>query len=124
MKFNYVHNNINVFNLEKSIAFYQQALNLHEKIEEQILAEDGSFKIIYLEAENKTNLIELTWLKERIQPYNLGDNEFHMAFTVDDFEKAYALHKSMDCIIYENHEMNIYFIVDPDGYWIEILPEK
>lgn len=30
----------------------------------------------------------------------------------------------MGCIAFENHDMGIYFITDPDGYWLEILPEK
>jgi lactoylglutathione lyase len=25
---------------------------------------------------------------------------------------------------YENKEMGIYFIKEPDGYWLEIVPEK
>ena len=41
---------------------------------------------------------------------------------VDDFDKAYELHKEMGCICFENKEMGIYFINDPDNYWIEILP--
>jgi lactoylglutathione lyase len=30
----------------------------------------------------------------------------------------------MGCIVYENLDMGIYFITDPDGYWVEIIPEK
>lgn len=26
--------------------------------------------------------------------------------------------------VFENREMGVYFIEDPDGYWIEILPKK
>ncbi|MDR1781617.1 MAG: VOC family protein [Bacilli bacterium] len=124
MKFTYVHNNINVVNLDKSIAFYQKALNLKIDEDSTINAEDGSFKIIYLKPQAGTNLIELTWLRDFDRPYNLGDNEFHMAFVVDDFEEAKKLHQEMNCIVYENHDMGIYFIADPDGYWIEILPTK
>ena len=29
----------------------------------------------------------------------------------------------MGCICYENQAMGIYFISDPDGYWLEVLPE-
>lgn len=31
-------------------------------------------------------------------------------------------HKAMGCIAFENSAMGIYFIKDPDGYWIEIFP--
>ena len=66
--------------------------------------------------------LELTWLKDRTEPYNLGDNEVHLAFGTDDFDGAHARHAKMGCICYENAAMGIYFIVDPDGYWLEILP--
>ena len=58
------------------------------------------------------------------RPYNLGDNEIHLAFEVDDFDAAYTRHKEMGCICFENPKMGIYFISDPDGYWLEIVPVK
>jgi lactoylglutathione lyase len=30
----------------------------------------------------------------------------------------------MGCVCYENPAMGIYFIEDPDGYWIEIIPKR
>ena len=69
-------------------------------------------------------LLELTWMRDQKEPYNLGDEEFHLALTADDFDKAHALHEKMECICFENHDMGIYFINDPDGYWIEIIPAK
>ena len=58
------------------------------------------------------------------RPYNLGDNEIHLAFAVDDIDAALARHKKMNCVCYENTNMGVYFIEDPDGYWIEIIPQK
>ncbi|MEG0364964.1 MAG: VOC family protein [Erysipelotrichales bacterium] len=122
MQFTYIHNNINVLDLNKSINFYNKALNLIE--DSRIEAEDGSFIIVYLKPEVGSQLIELTWLKDWDRPYNLGDNEFHMAFEVDNYNEALAFHKEMDAVVYENNDMGIYFIADPDGYWIEVLPTK
>ena len=68
--------------------------------------------------------LELTWLKEWEGNYNLGDCEFHLAFETDDMEAAHKLHEEMECICFENKEMGIYFIEDPDGYWLEIVPAK
>ena len=62
--------------------------------------------------------------EKRTEPYNLGENEFHTAFSVSDMEGALKKHKEMDCVVYENPDMGIYFIVDPDGYWLEIVPEN
>lgn len=120
--FKAVHNNFNVLNLDKSIDFYQQALGLKEMRRKE--AADGSFIIVFLGNDLSEHLVELTWLADRKTPYNLGDNEFHLAFEAQDFEAAYKLHKQMGCICFENQAMGIYFISDPDGYWIEIIPAK
>ncbi|MEG1849194.1 MAG: lactoylglutathione lyase, partial [Oscillospiraceae bacterium] len=68
--------------------------------------------------------LELTWLRDRTDPYNLGDNEIHIAFKTDDMQQAHARHSAMGCICYENKAMGIYFINDPDGYWLEIVPTR
>ena len=122
MKFNFCHNNFNVLNLEKSIEFYEKTLGLKEVKREE--SQDGSFILVYLGDSITSHTLELTWLRDWDREYNLGDNEFHLALEVDDFDKAYNLHKELDCICYENKEMGIYFISDPDNYWIEILPKN
>lgn len=119
MKFKMVHENYNVKNLELSLEFYEKALGLKEKRRNP--AADGSFIIVYLGNEESDFELELTWLRDFDRPYNLGDCEFHLAFQTEDFQKAHALHEEMGCICYENKEMGIYFIADPDGYWLEIL---
>ncbi|MBP2662953.1 MAG: lactoylglutathione lyase [Firmicutes bacterium] len=120
MNFRFTHNNINVLNLEKSMAFYLEALQLTETRR----IEKPSFTIVYLGDGQTPHKLELTWIKERKEAYNLGENEFHLAFITSDFEKAYNHHKAMGCICYENKEMGIYFISDSDGYWLEVLPER
>ena len=122
MKFRFDHNNLNVRDLEKSLTFYHEALGLVET--RQIEPADKSFKLVFLGDGKTTHKLELTWLRERKESYNLGDNEFHLAMVVDDHDAAYRRHKAMGCICYENPTMGIYFIEDPDGYWVEILPEK
>ncbi|HIU63785.1 MAG TPA: VOC family protein [Candidatus Avacidaminococcus intestinavium] len=122
MKFKFAHNNFNVLDLAKSVEFYEKALGLKEKKRKE--AADGSFILIYLGDDVSNHLLELTWLRDRSEPYNLGENEFHLAFEVDDYEAAYKKHKTMGCICYENPAMGIYFINDPDNYWLEIVPAK
>lgn len=122
MKFTFNHNNINVLNLEKSIEFYEKALGLKEVRRKE--ASDGSFILVYMGDGSTTHSLELTWLRDRKEPYNLGENEFHLAFKVDDYQKAHSHHKEMGCIVYENEAMGIYFIVDPDGYWMEVIPTR
>ncbi|GHU61892.1 lactoylglutathione lyase [Clostridia bacterium] len=122
MKFKCVHSNINVADLDKSIDFYEKALNL--KVVRTHDAEDGRFRIVFLEGEGSSHQLELTWLADKEGPYNLGDNEIHLAFRADDYEAAYKRHKDLGVIVYENTDMGLYFIADPDGYWSEILPTR
>ena len=122
MQFTFAHNNFNVLDLDRSLAFYREALGLTET--RRINAEDGSFIIVYLGDGQTPHLLELTWLRGWNHPYNLGDNEFHLAFHVDDFAAAHHKHEQMGCICFENPAMGIYFISDPDGYWLEVIPGK
>lgn len=122
MKFKMVHNNINVIDLKRSLDFYREALGMREASRKE--AEDGSFILVYLESERADHQLELTWLRDRMEPYNLGDNENHLAFTADDFEGALKKHREMKAVCFENEAMGIYFIADPDGYWLEIMPER
>ena len=122
MKFKMIHENYNVYDLDRSLKFYDEALDLKEV--RRITAEDGSFIIVYLANEQSDFELELTWMRDMERPYNLGDCEFHLAFRTDDFEAAHAHHKEMGCICFENPSMGIYFIADPDNYWLEVVPKK
>ena len=117
-----IHHNHNVANLETSIAFYEKALGLHEK--RRKTAEDGSYIIVYMGAREDNFEIELTWLRDHPEHYDLGECEFHLAFGTDpeEFEAVHQFHQEMGCICFENPKMGIYFIEDPDGYWLEIVP--
>lgn len=118
----FAHFNFNVLNLEKSLKFYKDALGLLPVREKE--ASDGSFKLVYL-GDGKTDFqLELTWLRDRSKPYDLGECEFHLAFDTDCYEEFHQRHQEMGCIAFENPAMGIYFITDPDGYWIEIVPAK
>lgn len=122
MKFTFSHNNLNVLDLERSLKFYSEALGLVET--RRKAAADGSFTLVFLGDGATHHKLELTWLRDRKAKYDLGDNEIHLAFTTPDYAAALALHKRMGCVCFENEAMGIYFIEDPDGYWLEILPEK
>ena len=94
IKFN--HFNFNVLDLNKSLAFYKEALGLEPVREKD--ASDGSFKLVYLGDGVSDFTLELTWLKDRTEPYNLGECEFHLAFHVDDYEGIHKKHEEMGCI--------------------------
>ena len=122
MKFRMVHENYNVQDLDRSLAFYDKALGLKEV--RRNAAADGSFIIVFLQNECSDFQLELTWLRDHPEKYDIGEEEFHLAFKVDDFEAAHRFHEEMGCICFESHNMGIYFIQDPDGYWLEVIPER
>lgn len=120
MKFKMVHENYNISNLDASLKFYKEALGL-EEIKRK---ESDNFTIVYIGNKETDFQLELTHLKDHPEKYDLGECEFHLAFVTDEYEKAYQKHKEMGCICFENPSMGIYFIEDPDGYWLEIIPQK
>ena len=120
--FTFNHFNFNVKNLEDSLRFYDEALGLKPVREKE--AADGSYKIIFLGDGVTDFRLELTWLRDHPQAYDLGELEYHLALRAEDFDAAHEKHEKMGCICYENPKMGIYFITDPDGYWIEIVPVR
>jgi lactoylglutathione lyase len=121
IKAKFDHYNYNVLDLERSLAFYEKALGF--KVHRQQKAKDGSFLITYLTDNSSSFLLELTWLRDWEKPYELGDNEQHLCVRVTgDYDEIRRFHKENGWVCYENHDMGLYFIEDPDGYWIEILP--
>lgn len=120
--FRFNHFNFNVLDLQRSLTFYKEALGL-EPVREK-LASDGSFKIVFLGDGATDFQLELTYMTDRTTPYDLGEQEFHLAFVADDMEKAHEKHAALGCICFENPKMGIYFLEDPDGYWIEIIPPR
>ena len=122
MEFKFAHNNYNVFDLDRSVKFYGDALGLREV--RRFEAPDGAFKIVFLGDGTTGFELELTWLRDRTEPYDLGEGEYHLAFVTGDLEKARQKHGEMGCICFENHDLGIYFISDPDGYWLEIVPDR
>lgn len=123
IKARFDHFNINVLDLQRSIAFYEKALGLKEHHRKE--ASDGSFILVYLADDQENFLLELTWLRDWQEAYELGDNESHLCFRVaGDYDAVRAYHKEMGCVCFENEAMGLYFINDPDDYWIEVLPMK
>lgn len=120
-KFN--HYNINVFDLEKSLEFYKKALGFTEM--HRMEAPDGSFILVFMGDGQSDFMFEITWLRDWEKPYEQGDNENHLCISVsEDYEKVREFHRENGWICYENPHMGIYFINDPDDYWVEIIPER
>lgn len=127
MGFRFNHFNFNVTDLQKSLAFYEESLGLketHRLAGKRSADEGGNFEIVYLSDGASDFELELTCLENHPQKYDLGEVEFHLALETADYDTALAKHQKMGCVCLVNEEMGIYFIEDPDGYWIEIIPAK
>jgi lactoylglutathione lyase len=122
MKAKMIHENIHVLDLEASKEFYRTALGLDEV--RRFEPDDKSFALVYLANEASDFELELTWNEGRVEPYDNGGEDTHLAFEVPDIKAAHELHAAMGCIVYENMDMGIYFITDPDGCWLEIIGAK
>lgn len=116
------HFNFNVTNLDDSIKFYNKAFGLVE--DSRITADDGSYIIVYLTDKETSFKLELTWLRDHPQKYDLGESEFHLCLRVDNYDDVWKYHEEMGIICFVNDKMGLYFVEDPDGYWIEVLPKK
>lgn len=123
IKAQFDHCNVNVTDLKRSIEFYHKALGLKEV--DRKVADDGSFILAYLGDGVTPFRLELTWLRDHPQAYELGENESHLCLRVaGDYDAIREYHRQMGWVCFENHEMGLYFINDPDDYWIEVLPQN
>jgi len=121
MSYKFAHANINVTDMEASIKFYEEALGL--KVSFRFPGPD--FEIAFLCDEETAFQLELTYLNNHPQKYDLADNEIHIAFTTPDMAASLEKHRALGCVAMVNEAMGgLYFIEDPDGYWLEIIPQR
>jgi lactoylglutathione lyase len=123
MKFKLAHINFNVHDLDVSLKFYKEMFGMKEIRRRE--AEDGSFIIVFLEDEYNSDFkLELTWLRDHTEKYDLGEQEYHLAFHVEDYEKVKKEHQEKGLICYNTDGKPYHFVEDPDGYWLEFIPAK
>lgn len=115
------HFNFNVLDLERSLKFYDEALGLRPVRERRT----DSYRLVFLGDGETGFCLELTWLFDRKEPYDLGEQEFHLALMTDDIEASLQKHEAMGCVVQRPKVPGgFYFLEDPDGYWIEIIPVR
>lgn len=121
MVYRMLHSCIKVKELQPALDFYAKALHLYEKRRVHC----GRVTLVYLGDEaGSAHELELNYQPEhREAPYALGENSTHLAFAADDFAAALAEHRRLGCVVMESAANQIYFIRDPDGYIIEIMPK-
>jgi len=115
-----VHTSLHVKDLEKSIKFYEDALGFEKQMEMPM----PNAKLVFMGSKDGGAQVELTWLEEQgDKPYDIGEEEvIHLGFEVPNFEEVKAKHTKMGIICFDPDYMPPYFISDPDGYWLEMIP--
>ena len=121
MGFSFAHNCVKVLDLDRSLKFYKEALGLEPV--RWMRPSDEDIQLVFLSDGKTAHELELGCPANRSRPFALGDNEFHLALRTADMAAAHALHERMGCIVYDPETEPVYFIQDPDGYKIEIIPE-
>jgi lactoylglutathione lyase len=120
-----IHSMIRVLDLQRSIGFYAQALGL--ELFEQL--EFDEFTLVYLRNEENDFELELTLNRGRSEPYRHNDGYGHLAVCVEDCRAererlaGIGLQPGEVKEVYHNGALTarFFFIVDPDGYKIEVL---
>ena len=122
MKF--LHTMVRVKDIEKSLAFYTDVLNM--KLDHKKRLEDCW--LYFLTDEENTCQIELTYNDETPEGgYELGSGFGHFAFSVDSLDEfSDKINKLGYSYLYPPFDLNgkgskIAFINDPDGYEIELI---
>ena len=122
--YKFVHSCIRVLDLEESVNFYKEALDL--KVASKRDFPEGEFTLVYLEDEQSDFQLELTYNYDQKEPYTIGDGYSHIAVTVANLEESHRKHKEMgyevtDLTSLSDSGGGYYFLTDPDGYDIEVI---
>ena len=122
MKF--LHTMVRVKDIEKSLAFYTDVLNM--KLDHKKRLEDCW--LYFLTDEENTCQIELTYNDETPEGgYELGSGFGHFAFSVESLDEfTDKINELGYSYLYPPFDLNgkgskIAFINDPDGYEIELI---
>lgn len=117
------HTCVRVKDLDASLRFYQAAFDFEETRRRDF--PENEFTLVYLALPKDDYELELTYNYNH-PGYDLGDGYGHIAIAVDDLE---GLHEKQQAAGFEVTDLkglpgtapSYYFIVDPDGYKIEVI---
>ncbi len=122
MDFKFSHNCLFVLDMQRSLDFYKKALGLEPVRWKK--PEDMDATLAFLSDGQSAHQLEIACVAGRTEPYDVGEAKYHIALETHDMEAAKALHASMGCIARDPEKSPVYFIHDPDGYEIEIIPAE
>ena len=121
-----IHSMIRVRELDPSLKFYADCFDLKPAHR----LDFPTFSLVYLRNAENDAEIELTWNRDRTEPYSHGDGYGHVAVCVPDVaaERARLVglgYRPLDVKEFKADDGSLiaryFFIQDPDGYKVEVL---
>lgn len=124
MDYQMIHTCIRVMDLERSERFYCEAFGF--EISRRLDFPEHRFTLSYLRAPGGSFELELTHNHGRQEPYQLGNGYSHLAVGVQDLEGSHERHRGMGLQPESlkglaGGKARFYFLVDPDGYLVEVV---
>jgi len=122
-----LHTCLRVMDLEASLKFYSEALDLKETRRKDF--PEHEFTLVFLTDESNTYEIELTYNYNPETPYVIGNGFSHLAFGVADLEASRERHEVLGYKVTKLMGLpgtvpSYYFVTDPDGYDVEIIRNR
>lgn len=121
MKYAFAHTGLNVLDLERSVKFYKETFGFKEVFRMHPKSK-LDMVICFLSDGHAGAMLALVWYGERQEPFELGENNVHICLVADDFEASYRRHKEMGIVCIDEFKKDIYYVEDPDGYEIAVVP--
>ena len=121
-----IHSMIRVRNLDPSLKFYADCFSLQPAHR----LDFPGFSLVYLRNAQNDVEIELTWNRDRTEPYTHGDGYGHVGFCVPDVaaDRARLIslgYSPLDIKEFKADDGSLiaryFFVQDPDGYKVEVL---
>ena len=123
----YIHTCYRILDPARSKEFYVEKFEM--KLVGEMHFDTATNYFFAMEADASQPMLELTHNHDQTEPYDLGNGYSHVAFTVEDLssfvdglkQKGVEVALEPKTMTVEGHDYKIAFVVDPDGYRIELL---
>ena len=118
----YLHTMIRVQNLESALDFFINILGMIEVRRRE--APEGRFTLVFLATGPGESTIELTYNWDQEEPYTVGRNFGHLAYSVENiYQLCEELQKKGVTILRPPRDGKMAFIRSPDQISMELLQE-
>ena len=118
----YLHTMIRVQNLESALDFFINKLGMMEVRRRE--APEGRFTLVFLATGPGESTIELTYNWDQEEPYTVGRNFGHLAYSVENiYQLCEELQNKGVTILRPPRDGKMAFIRSPDQISVELLQE-